>query len=143
MLFSAAVTLAFQLSLAILVLYRTYFVFRIRSRCDPRSDGKSDPPYSGYSPFTLVYFRYGAFTLWSAAFQQTSRIHSAKTRVQTPHPPVLAAGVRFVLFPVHSPLLRKSLLLSLPARNKMFQFWAFAFRTRPSPCPELMGCPIR
>ena len=35
---------------------------------------------------------------------------------------------RFGLFPVRSPLLGESLLFSLPAGTKMFQFPAFAFR---------------
>lgn len=63
MLFSAPVTVAFQFSLALLLLYRTRLVFRIRSRCDLSSDGKSDPSYSGYSPFTFLHFPYETITL--------------------------------------------------------------------------------
>ena len=37
--------------------------------------------------------------------------------------------IRFGLFPVRSPLLRESLLFSIPAGTKMFQFPAFASAT--------------
>ena len=40
--------------------------------------------------------------------------------------PRLAVAKRFRLFPVRSPLLRKSRLFSFPAATKMFQFAAFA-----------------
>ena len=36
------------------------------------------------------------------------------------------AYIRFGLFPIRSPLLRKSLLFSLPEVTKMFQFTSFA-----------------
>src|SRR3989338_4001188 len=78
MLFSAPVMVAFQFSFAVLVRYRTWNVFRIRSRCDPHSDGKSDPSYSGYSPFAFLHFQYGAITLLSAAFQQTSCMQAGR-----------------------------------------------------------------
>ena len=50
---------------------------------------------------------------------------------------------RFGLFPVRSPLLGESLLLSLPAGTKMFQFPAFAsvFTRMTESLPP--GCPIR
>lgn len=55
--------------------------------------------------------------------------------------------IRFRLFPLRSPLLRESLLLSFPRDTKMFQFSPFAsppytFRWR---CQNsfLAGCPIR
>ena len=51
-----------------------------------------------------------------------------------PHDPEYATlpgltHIRFGLFPVRSPLLRESLLLSTPAGTKMFQFPAFASAT--------------
>ena len=49
---------------------------------------------------------------------------------------------RFGLFPVRSPLLGESLLLSLPAGTKMFQFPAFASASQMSGS-LLTGCPIR
>jgi hypothetical protein len=53
----------------------------------------------------------------------------SQARVQTPHLPVLSAGIRFVLFPFQSPLLRESRFLSFPADTKMFQFSASAIVT--------------
>ena len=44
--------------------------------------------------------------------------------------------VRFGLFPVRSPLLGESLLFSLPAGTKMFQFPAFAFRIERNAVPS-------
>ena len=50
---------------------------------------------------------------------------------------------RFGLFPVRSPLLGESCLLSLPAGTKMFQFPAFAPPIREVPESLPVGCPIR
>lgn len=41
----------FQLSLTILLLYQTLFVFRVRSQCLPGSRSKSKDRYSGYLAF--------------------------------------------------------------------------------------------
>jgi hypothetical protein len=49
----------------------------------------------------------------------------------------------FRLFPLRSPLLGESLLLSLPPATKMFQFAGFA-RTMPmDSAGRILGCPIR
>ena len=50
--------------------------------------------------------------------------HSVRSR--GPTTPTLPKQRRFGLFPVRSPLLGESLLFSLPAGTKMFQFPAFA-----------------
>ena len=51
---------------------------------------------------------------------------------------------RFGLFPVRSPLLRESLLFSLPAGTKMFQFPAFALHKKMEYRSfQTVGCPIR
>ena len=47
-------------------------------------------------------------------------------RRRGPTTPVMPRHYRFGLFPVRSPLLGESLLFSLPAGTKMFQFPAFA-----------------
>ena len=57
-----------------------------------------------------------------------------KLRPIEPHDPEYATlpgltHIRFRLFPVRSPLLGESLLFSLPAGTKMFQFPAFASAT--------------
>ena len=52
--------------------------------------------------------------------------HYTTTYVFSPTTPVLPKQNRFGLFPFRSPLLRKSLLFSLPTPTQMFQFSAFA-----------------
>jgi hypothetical protein len=52
-------------------------------------------------------------------------------------------GDRFRLCPVRSPLLRASLLISLPRGTEMFQFPRFALRCRSDSPRGLPGCPIR
>lgn len=81
---------AFQLSLTVLVRYRSRDVFRVGSRCLPASRRISNRRYSG-SPETLRAYAYGAITLSGAAFQRTS---ASPARVSyggptTPHPPNL------------------------------------------------------
>ena len=46
--FSLRASGTFQLSLTVLVRYRSWGVFRVGSRCLPASHGISDPCYSGY-----------------------------------------------------------------------------------------------
>lgn len=47
--------------------------------------------------------------------------------VHTPHVQTITGRIRFALFPVHSPLLGESRLLSFPPPNKMFQFGGFPY----------------
>ena len=59
-----------------------------------------------------LHFNYGAFTLFGGPFQVPSSMLSTNfIAVPQPRKPVSS---RFGLFPVRSPLLRKSLLLSFP-----------------------------
>jgi hypothetical protein len=53
--------------------------------------------------------------------------------VSSPTTPALPKQYRFGLFPVRSPLLRESLLFSIPPGTKMFQFPGFA--------PRILGVP--
>ncbi len=71
--------------------------------------------------FNLMY---GTITLYSTPFQTFSTIEILK--YCSPTTPYLPKQIRFGLFPLRSPLLRKSLLFSLPAPTQMFQFSAFA-----------------
>ena len=67
------------------------------------------PWYSGYCcPY--ADFGYGAFTLYRRSFQCRSPVFVCNVR--SPNPKTLALW--FGLFPVRSPLLRKSIFLSLP-----------------------------
>ena len=85
-------------------------------------------------PFTP--FAYGAFTL-SGRPSQTFRLDATVPRricgyaqlcPSTPHQqhPQAITLVRFRLFPFRSPLLRESLLISLPPVTEMFHFTGFA-----------------
>ena len=70
------------------------------------------------------YFVYGTITLYGRPFQTYSTIKATKCR--SPTTPYMPKHTWFGLFPLRSPLLRKSLLFSLPAPTQMFQFSAFA-----------------
>lgn len=133
MLFSAPFTVAFQLSLTVLVLYRTRGVFRVRTRCVPHSNSKSEELYSGYPPlsFSTSATRLSRFNALLSSRLRV--IELGQTRVRTPHPHFISECVQFALCPFQSPLLRASKFLSLPAVNKMFQFSAFTFQTRFNP----------
>lgn len=70
------------------------------------------------------HFAYRPFTFFGSTFQliqlyQLSPYYSPTT-------PILPKQNRFGLFPLRSPLLRKSLLFSLPTPTQMFQFSALA-----------------
>ena len=82
------------------------------------------PAYSGGAP-AVISFAYGALTLYGPAFLP---VPLASFRpLSAPITPARALRHRrFGLLPVRSPLLGESLLLSLPAGTKMFQFPAFA-----------------
>ena len=82
------------------------------------------PWYSGAVCATFD-FGYGAITLYGQVFQPAllSNNGSRDDGPTTPHAP---KGAWFGLFPVRSPLLRKSLLFSFPRVTKMFQFTPFA-----------------
>ena len=86
------------------------------------------PRYSGlrYASYSFVY---ESFTLYGTTFQTFPlAIFHAMSR---PYNPAHALRhQRFGLFPGRSPLLRESLLFSLPTGTKMFQFPAFAFLNR-------------
>ena len=72
-----------------------------------------------------IYFVYGIITLYDRPFQTCSTINATKCR--SPTTPYMPKHTWFGLFPLRSPLLRKSLLFSLPTPTQMFQFSAFAY----------------
>ena len=85
-----------------------------------------DPRYSGYR-WGLRSDVYRTFTVYGGTFQTLPLGTLLPDRgPTTPHVPRHA---RFGLFPVRSPLLGESLLFSLPAGTKMFQFPALASST--------------
>ena len=91
---------------------------------------------------SLSAHAYGAITLCGGAFQVTSASPSRER--PTPYPtsaPAHRRSVRFRLFPLRSPLLRKSQLVSPPPPTKMFQFGGFPLLTERRPKPP--GSPIQ
>ena len=76
------------------------------------------PAYSGFPLPTHIHFNYRTITFFGITFQISSSINNALVIVSPTTPYLLW----FRLFPVRSPLLRKSFLLSLPVGTKMFQF---------------------
>lgn len=70
-------------------------------------------------------FAYGSVTLCGRPFQIVPLVDCLITPVEGPTTPRWKPP-RFGLFPFRSPLLRKSIFLSVPAGTEMFQFSAFA-----------------
>lgn len=127
-LFSTPFRVAFQLSLTILVRYRSWNVFKVRSWYSRFCAG-SNQRYSRYCLTTFQNPPTGVSPFNPPHSSGLRKIQ--KGRKQSKHHiyPKLPLGIRFALFRVHSPLLTESLLLSFPAVTKMFQFTAFAFLT--------------
>ena len=87
----------------------------------------------------VMHFAYRAFTVYGRPFHAVplymtfvTPLMNCNSSIQVPQPRICNAcrltHTRFGLFPVRSPLLRESFLLSFPAGTKMFQFPAFASR---------------
>jgi hypothetical protein len=115
---------AFQLSLTLLIYYRSRGVFRVRGSCPRSSGGISNPPYSA-SGITLVSPLRDCHPLrWPVPGHFTLR-RSGGPRHHIPmdfHP-----RVRFALFRFRSPLLTESRLFSFPLPTKMLQFGRLPF----------------
>lgn len=62
----------FQLSFTVLLRYRSWDVFRIRSRCLPHSNLISNRSYSRTKTQTTTQYIYGTITLYGRKFQNTS-----------------------------------------------------------------------
>ena len=89
-------------------------------------------------------FAYGSVTLCGRPFQIVLLASCLVTPVEGPTTPQWKPP-RFGLFPFRSPLLRKSIFLSVPAVTKMFQFAALAactyvFSTRQFGNPGIIAC---
>ena len=76
-----------------------------------------------YTKIILTYV-YKTVTFYGRTFQ--SVLLHEQNLCRAPTTPKLPKQLWFGLFPVRSPLLRKSRLFSFPAGTKMFQFPAFA-----------------
>ena len=123
--FSPPVRGAFQLSLTLLLCYRSRGVFRVRGPCPRSSGGISNPPYSVLRHHPRPFY-YGAITLFGALFQGTSFLNGRVDPGPT-SPRGCPARIRLALFRFRSPLLTESHLFSFPLPTKMLQFGRFPF----------------
>lgn len=119
-----------QLSLTLLLRYRSRDVFRVGGSCPPNSRAISEARYSGSpeSPSRLAPTGLSPSSVPRSSGLRVERVGSAG--VLSHHiPPPLLAGVRFALCPLRSPLLRASRLISSPAPTRMLYFGAFPIPT--------------
>ena len=72
------------------------------------------------TPRALQDFAYGTFTLFGRPFQTIPL--SVRVPCRSPTTPAGISSRRFGLFPVRSPLLGESRLISFPPGTEMFQF---------------------
>ena len=101
----------FHLSLTVLFAIGHWVVFRLGGVGPPASYRVSRVRYYSGAICVSLTFVYGSFTLFAMLFQNIS------TSLPESLPMVLNPGeqvLRFGLFPVRSPLLGKSMFLSLP-----------------------------
>ena len=115
----------FQLSITLLLRYRSRDIFSLGGRCPPTSREISDPRYSrtGHTLFVTVTGLSPSTILRSRRVNLTKV--GLKGRLTTPHLPTVTGGIQFRLYCVHSPLLTASRLISFPAPTKMFHIRAF------------------
>jgi hypothetical protein len=117
---------AFQLSITLLLRYRSRDMFSLGGKCPPDSREISDPRYSkprhsfsavatGLSPSTVP--RSSGVNLMQRKLKR--RVYNTTSPLPFP------GGIRFGLCCVHSPLLTASQLISSPAPTQMFQLRAF------------------
>jgi len=125
-LFSHASRHSFRLSFRLLLHYRTPDVFRLGRFALPYWAGSFDPTYSISDDQRI--FAYGTVTLFSVLFQRASA-QCVEVLCRRHIYPYFRRGIRLGLCPFHSPLLRVSRLLSLPAPTMMLRFRAFPLGT--------------
>jgi hypothetical protein len=119
---------AFQLSITLLLRYRSQDMFSLGGKCPPTSREISDPRYS-----KLHHSIFAATTGLSPSMVGRSRPLGLMQRkpkrwvYNTTSPLPFRGGIQFGLCCVHSPLLTASRLISSPAPTQMFQLRAFPF----------------
>jgi hypothetical protein len=116
---------AFQLSITLLLRYRSRDMFSLGGGCPPDSREISDPRYSRSGHIPLVLRTGLSPSMAPRSRGVTLARVGLKGRLTTPHLPLITGGIRFRLCCVHSPLLAASLLISFPAPTQMFQLRAF------------------
>lgn len=127
------------------VRYRSRDVFRVGSWCLPASRTISKARYSGSSPSYPARLHLRGFHPLRHAFPCNFSLPRERLEgVLQPHIPSGSHHrVRFALCPLHSPLLRASLLLSSPPGTKMFPFPGFPFAAANHVGYPTRGSPIR
>ena len=123
---------SFQLSLTVLVRYRSRDVFRLGSWWLPASHGQTRPWYSGPRREPR-WFSLRGFHPLRRSVPAHFGYHRSAPRGSKPQPwtrnptspPTHRRGIWFGLSPFRSPLLRGSRLVSLPPPTKMFPFGGF------------------
>ena len=101
----------FHLSLTVLFSIGHWVVFRLGGWAPLLQTGFHVSGPTLVPVMSLLPFTYGTFTLFGVTFQLSSiRLQHTMSQVHNPE----IRRLRFGLFPVRSPLLRKSRLLSLP-----------------------------
>ena len=117
----------FQLSLTLLVNYRSRVVFRIGGLCPPYSRAISNARYSGYITWPYPLRIRDFHPLWCAVpgrlLLPGLRLQMSILHISLRFP----KEIRFVLFRVHSPLLTEYSLISFPPPTEMLQFGGFPF----------------
>ena len=121
---------AFQLSITLLLRYRSQDMFSLGGKCPPDSREISDPRYSKHH-----HIQHTMTTGLSPSMVGRSRpvdltwTKSKRWVYNTTSPLPFREGIRFGLCCVHSPLLTASRLISSPAPTQMFQLRAFPILT--------------
>ena len=134
-LFSPPFRGTFQLSLALLLHYRSRDVFRIGRLYLPASRTISNARYSGYPQSRLFPSPTGLSPSKVRRSRHVRLGKPASTEVlHTTSPQPHRAGIRFVLCRFRSPLLTASQLISCPPPTRMLYFGGFPF---------LAECPLR
>ena len=117
---------AFQLSLTVLVRYRSRDVFSLGSRCLPASHGKTKPWYSGNQPIPTGLCLRDCHPLRCGLPANFGFPGKGNGWSYNPtYPQTYRLRVQFGLSPFRSPLLRGSLLVSFPPPTKMFPLGGF------------------
>lgn len=117
---------AFQLSITLLLRYRSQDMFSLGGKCPPNSREISDPRYSNpCHDLSMITTGLSPSTVARSSALGLTRTRSKRRVYNTTSPLRFRGGIRFGLCCVHSPLLTASRLISSPAPTQMFQLRAF------------------
>ena len=123
---------SFHLSVTVLVRYRSPNVFSLGRWSSRIPTGFLVSRRTQVLHESLLDFIYGAVTLYGPTFQKVPLSSNFLTFILGALQPCCRSR-QFGLFPVRSPLLGESLLISIPTGTEMFQFPALAPLSRRQP----------